>query len=604
MRLKKICIKNFRSFTDSGDITIEPLQAFVGENNAGKSNLLRAMSCFLSPGSGGMKVGDFKDVTAHASIECEFGELEDDEKKKLRPYLLGNKVILQKSLRIEIDEVRQKSTVKAEYHGYRAEPANDNLSIPKIEAKHGPRPKWSDIAAEIGITEYVQDENGTINKTTYRKGLERYLQENDVDYDKPELGETQALGIPQNLLTALPKFYLLPAITDYSDEVDRRSSTTVFRRLMSDLAERVMKSDPRYRELDEALSTVHALLNKVAEEGAPARLTALGAVEESLKDHVKKLMPSVRSVSLDVEIDASQDLFSKGVNVKIDDGVLTDVLDKGHGMQRSMVYSLLQMLMSLTRDNADGPTEQPIILAIEEPELYIHPHCQRLIFRALKEFAGLTNEDQPTGKDQVVYTTHSPSFVDVWNYERIGLVRKPDLRTGTIVKQAPAGIIGDADDVRTFKILTSFGLKHNEVFFCRSAILVEGPEDEVGIVAAARKAGRIVELLDELGVTVLVAGGKGDIPKFQMVLNAFEIDYGVLLEMDGRNERHHENAQIIESCGNGRLAKCPRTVEDLVGHRGHFRDQCAAAVFYSEFENINEDLLALVAKLLPPPAEP
>ena len=90
----------------------------------------------------------------------------------------------------------------------------------------------------------------------------------------------------------------------------------------------------------------------------------------------------------------------------------------------------------------------------------------------------------------------------------------------------------------------------------------------------------------------------------QKVLNAFEIDYAVLLEMDGRSERHHENARIIESCGNGRLARCPRTVEDLVGRGGHFRDQCDAAVFYSDFENINEDLLALVAELLPPPAAP
>ena len=62
-----------------------------------------------------------------------------------------------------------------------------------------------------------------MNKTSYKSGLERYLAENDVQYDEPQLGETQALGIPQNLLSALPELYLLPAITDYSDEIDRRS---------------------------------------------------------------------------------------------------------------------------------------------------------------------------------------------------------------------------------------------------------------------------------------------------------------------------------------------------------------------------------------------
>ncbi len=600
MRLTKIRIRNFRSITDSGEITIDPLQAFVGENNAGKSNILRAISCFLSSGAGGMKLEDFKDISQPASIECEFTGLEDEEKKKLGPYLLGDKVVLEKILRIESDERRGKSTVKAEYHGYQAEPKEVSLSLSKIEATHGNRPKWQQIAEEAGITEYVQDDTGKINKTTYKKGIERYLQENNVEYDEPVLGETQALGIPQNLLAGLPTFYLLPAITDYSDEVDRRSSTTVFRRLMSDLADRVMRADPRYPELDEALSKVRALLNQVPEEGAPPRLSALSAVENSILDLVKKLMPSVQSISLEVEVEASQDVFSKGVNIKIDDGVLTDVLDKGHGMQRSMVFSLLQMLMASGRSTPEDMASQPIILAIEEPELYIHPHSQRLIFRALKEFSGLSDDGALVGNDQVIYSTHSPSFVDVWNYERIGIVRKPDLATGTIVRQASAGTLDGPDDRKTFKILTSFGVKHNEVFFGREAIIVEGPEDEIGIIAAARKAGRIVDLLDELGVTVLVAGGKGDIPKFQKILNAFQIDYGVLFEMDGNDDQEKQNAPIIENLGNGRLVRVPGRVEELVGLGRHFRDQREAVVFFSDANNISNDFVAVVNDLLPP----
>ena len=180
MRLKRIRIKNFRSITDTGDVSLEPLQAFVGENNAGKSNILKAVICFLSPGAGGMKVGDFKDISSNASIECEFGDLDDEEKRKLRPYLLGDKVVLSKFLRVEKDEDKGKTSIKCEYHGYQAEPRELHLSIPKIEEEHGTRPRWSDIAGPAGITEWVQDDNGRINKTSYKKGLERYLLENDV----------------------------------------------------------------------------------------------------------------------------------------------------------------------------------------------------------------------------------------------------------------------------------------------------------------------------------------------------------------------------------------------------------------------------------------
>ena len=44
MRLIKSHIRNYRSIVDSGDTRIEPLQAFVGENNAGKSNQMPSIT--------------------------------------------------------------------------------------------------------------------------------------------------------------------------------------------------------------------------------------------------------------------------------------------------------------------------------------------------------------------------------------------------------------------------------------------------------------------------------------------------------------------------------------------------------------------------------
>lgn len=599
MRLTKMSAKNYRSLRDTGNVTFEPLQALVGENNAGKSNLLRALQCFLTSGSGGMQVSDFGEPKEPAIIECEFGGLSQEERKRLRPYLLGDRVILRKELRIVQDEARGRETVKAEYHGYMAEPKDANLSITKLEAAaQGSRVKWKEAAEAAGILEFVQDDEGKVTKPSYKKGLDRYLAEHDVEYDEPVVGETQALGIPQNLLSALPEVFLLPGITDYSDEIDRRSSSTVFRRLMGDLADRIMQSDPRYRELEEALSKVRSLLNSENAGQETPRLDALSKVEDSLRDVVRKLMPSVDSIRLGVEIDTSRDIFSKGVSIKIDDGVLTDVLDKGHGMQRSLVFALLQMLIASTRSK-DGPVTRPIVLAIEEPELYIHPHSQRLIFHVLKEFAGVRVDGPAQGSDQVIYTTHSPAFVEVWNYERIGVVRKPDTDTGTIVKQAPAGVLDQPEDRKTFMMLTKFGLKHNEAFFARYAIIVEGPEDEIGIIATARKLNRIVDLPDELGISIVVANGKGDIPKFQKVLNAFEIEQGVLLEMDGKADDHKDNASILAVLNGNRLARVPRRVEDILNVGRHFKDQRDAQQFFSNPDNINAEFEEVVKALMP-----
>ena len=81
MRLSQLRVQNFRSIRDSGPIRIEPLQALIGENNAGKSNILRALQCFLNSGSGGMEINDFNDPESTCIIECEFTDLNKEESK-------------------------------------------------------------------------------------------------------------------------------------------------------------------------------------------------------------------------------------------------------------------------------------------------------------------------------------------------------------------------------------------------------------------------------------------------------------------------------------------------------------------------------------------
>ena len=595
MRMTILTILNYRSIKEIKDLRIEPMQAFVGENNAGKSNILRALECFLSSGAGGMESSDLNDPTQPAVIEAEFSGLSVAEKKKLRSYLIGDRILLQKKLTPEKDPKSGKPKIEVEYHGYQAEPKDWFLSTAKIEAKG--KPKWKEVAEANGLLDYVKTADDKVTKASYEKGLVKYLLDHDeIEYDAPELGHTQALGIPQNLLSALPDFYLLPGITDYSDEIDRRSSTTVFRRLMADLADRIMRADARYGEIESAIATVRHLLNPAATGEQPQRLESLGGVEVTLRDTIKKLMPGVQAVHLTVDVEESKEIFSNGVNIKVDDGVLTDVLDKGHGLQRSIVFALLQMLMN---SKNVGREARPIILAMEEPELYIHPHTQRLIYRVLKEFAGFAGDDDvTTGTDQVLYTTHCPAFIDVSRYERVGVVRK-EAASGTKVRQCDPGVLGSLAERKGFKLLTSFGLKHNELFFAKDCVLLEGPEDEIGVIATARKLGRIKDLPDEIGLSIVVVGSKGEIPKFQKILNAFGLSYGVLLELDGKPETHSQTASILQNLQANRCHRVPNRLEDLLGLGKHFDDVHHAKEFFSDPARINVAMEELVKAILP-----
>jgi len=71
MRLVSLSIQNFRSIKIIEELRVEPLQGFVGENNAGKSNILKAIDCFLSTGSGRITPSDFNDPARPAIVEAE-----------------------------------------------------------------------------------------------------------------------------------------------------------------------------------------------------------------------------------------------------------------------------------------------------------------------------------------------------------------------------------------------------------------------------------------------------------------------------------------------------------------------------------------------------
>lgn len=602
MKLTQISITNYRSIKSIIDCKIEPFFILIGENNTGKSNFLNAINIFLSAGSGGLKVEDFYSTNETIIIKTKFSVVSKYLKKIWRPYMIGDDLIVQKHLWIENDTSSGKSTIKSEYHGYKAEPKEIYLSIKKLIKKYGDRPKWIDIINENNLPDYFK-ENGKSSKAIYEKAVQRYISENDIEYDSPDLSSTQALGFQSKAIANLPTFYLLEAICDYSSEVDKRSSNSTFRRLMSDLSDRIIKTDPKYKKIEDALKTIDELLNeKTVKDKKEDRMTTLSDIEEKIKEVLVKLMPTVDKIRLKVITDDIKTIFSKGVEISVDDGVETDVLLKGHGLQRCIVFSLLKTLIENERGTLFGQKEEnkeypPIILAIEEPEMYIHPQIGKLFYDVLVEFSK---------NDQVIYTTHSPRFIDVFEYESIALTSKNSV-DGTMVQNCDTSVFNDLPNKKIFKGLTQLNSDVNELFFARNVIVVEGPEDKIAIIETLKKL-RIINIrTEEQQITIIVAGGKQSIPFFIRVLNAFKINYAVLHDLDiVENMNPDEEAtkrkenQIIQNLATtARIVAFPIKLEDTLNvTRDHFCDQLAALNYFANHENINQNLENIIKELV------
>ena len=61
-----------------------------------------------------------------------------------------------------------------------------------------------------------------------------------------------------------------------------------------------------------------------------------------------------------------------------------------------------------------------LLLLIEEPELYLRPQAQRYLYRVLREFSSAGN--------QVIYSTHSPAFLNVARLDELVFVERSRAR--------------------------------------------------------------------------------------------------------------------------------------------------------------------------------
>ena len=200
----------------------------------------------------------------------------------------------------------------------------------------------------------------------------------------------------------------------------------------------------------------------------------------------------------------------KGVRPFIADALADfDAEEVGAGVQSALAVAIARAYAKIVR--------APLVLAIEEPELYLHPHGCRHFHKLLRELAadGL----------QVIYATHERSFVDAGEFEGIHIVRR---RNGATEVTSGLSISASIPRER-LRIQSRFNDALNEVFFARCVILVEGYADEIACRCALEKQG--IEL-DRESISVVSLGGKQELPVVAELLCGFRIPTVILMDED------------------------------------------------------------------------
>lgn len=511
MKIQSVRIKNFRALKDV-TIPFDSITTFIGPNGAGKSTVLRSLDWFFNGKPGSLTETDCSFGATNEDIEVQvtFSDLTDKDREQLGKYAPAGATTFTAWKRRVPDGTDSLSANAKSYapfndirgKGSAAEKKSAYNNLRTLDASLG-LPAWSNVdAANQGMTTWETDHT-------------------DQLVEAPESLQTNFFGFNSGgKMSGLFDFVLVTGDLRASEEsIDGRSS--VIGRILERSVDRAAADEA----IAEIVEESRAKQQKVYEEKFKAQLEAMTT---QLNEVVSSYSPG-RAVTISpaqVELKAPRTTF----DVAVLDGTTETAVDRqGHGFQRTLLISALQLLAQSGAASAKGV----ICLAIEEPELFQHPIQAQTFAKVLRSLA------EDAGKRiQVTYATHSPYFLEARHFDQVRrLTRSSDktpvvtihLATLADVKAKLNGVLNPDTVDRQLD-----GIVANQLavaLFAHRAFLVEGTTESSVFYGIGDKTS--LGSLEAAGVSIVPVGGKTSIPLAHAILTLIGIPAYALFDADG-----------------------------------------------------------------------
>ena len=553
MVIKSIHVQNFRCIRDE-TLPCERLTRLIGPNGSGKSSFLRALEIFYSP-SAKYTEDDFynRDPSQAIVITITFIDLTKDEQKLFQKYVEAGKLTVEKVIKWPAMGDNQK------YYG-------TSLRSPDFESfrsAKGPKLKTEYKRLREGkypsLREYVNKDEAESELQTWEishpEECSRMRDEGQF-FGFKEVGEAH--------LERHTRFILVPAVREASEDATERKGTPLTE-IMDLVVRSVLAQRKEITELQEGTQ------RQYKEIVDPSNLIELQTLERELGDTLKTFVPDA-GVKLTWLTEHVIDIPMPKADIKlIEDEYPSSVERTGHGLQRAFILTMLQHLTVLqspvqedldkkqteTKDISEPqmPIRMPnLIIGMEEPELYQHPNRQRHLSKVLMRLA-MGSIKGVAESTQIIYSTHSPLFVDIMHFGNVRMLRKvqkeinkPKQTKVTYTNLDEIAKIIDKADGKPEGTSTGSTLKPrlqtlmtpwmNEGFFADVLVLVEGEDDRAAIVGVAAALGRDLE---SMGISVIPCMSKGNLHKAGAIFRKLEIPVYIIWDSGCRQNEPREN---------------------------------------------------------------
>lgn len=528
MKIEYVHICGFKSVKD---LEIRPtgICALIGQNNAGKSNILHAVDLFFNPSVKKIRRESFycdkprpEEPTEPIEITMHMTELNDWEKKYFTSYVDGE------TLKVKRRILWNDGDPKIEHVGIGFCPSVEWLRTDLVNSDM--IDSWWQKKEQLTVNgldfkSYLSSHKPGVGE--WKLAITKFLSDHKDEIPLQELERPNISGFENVLKGGLPHCVMVHAVSDVLDNI-KVTKTSPFGELIS----HVLESMPleKRSQLEGSLGNFRKLL--VKSDDVDERFEEIKKLEERMNELLRPLAKC--SLEIRPTIPSLDEVFG-AVDVLANDGLLTSIATKGHGLQRYVIFTILRAYVEFRRAGAKGrPKERSMLLLIEEPELYLHPQAQRALTQLLRSIGAV--------RDQVMYSTHSSLFIDMKSFDEICLIKRKQLATGLMTNLTALSAQAMVNDLKTRFPSTNpttesiteryshvYDPTRNEGFFADKIILVEGRTEEYALPLYAEALGFD---FDKDNVSVVECGGKGTIDRLYRVFNEFGIPCYIVFDGD------------------------------------------------------------------------
>lgn len=516
MNIQSVSIKNFRALKDV-TIPFDSVTTFIGPNGAGKSTVLRALDWFFNGKLGALTEKDCSFEASDEKIEVEvtFDSLTEKDREALGKYAPEGAATF--------TAWRRRSPDGADVLSANAKSFPDFNVIKATNGANAKKDLYRELrlrCPELGLPDAKTGPAVDDAMTTWEAANTDQLE------DALETLQTNFFGFNSGgKMSGLFDFVLVTADLRASEEsVDGKSS--IIGRILERSVDRAAADEEIAKIVEESRSRQQKVYEDKFKAQLDAMTTQLNAVVASYSPgRVVTVSPA------EVELKAPKTTFE----VAVRDGTTETVVERqGHGFQRTILVSALQLLAQSGAASADGV----ICLAIEEPELFQHPIQAQAFAKVLRSLA-----EDAGNRIQVMYATHSPYFVEARHFEQIRRLTRSSDETPAVtvhfanVEDVKRLLDGTIDAYQIERQLDGIVTGRLSVaLFADRVLLVEGDTEAAVFYGIGDRIA--VGSLEAQGLSIVAAGGKGGIPLAHAILISLGIPTYALFDADsGFEER-------------------------------------------------------------------